>query len=162
MRQILFAALCFVLGCSPAAPRTFVSKHSPDGKYLAELVEIISGGMGNGDRHFEVRVCCLSTNNSQAETIFMSPDEGAPTERLLWSDDSRYLLVVGNDVCVGPEAVSDKGERIYLLYDLKEREVRCNSNQLNIPMKSFDFRDLAGINFGEVFKHVAGAGNGER
>jgi hypothetical protein len=152
MRQFLFAALCFVLGCSPPAPATFASKQSPDGKYLAELVNIFSGGLGNGDRHFQVRVSSLTTNSPHAETIFTSPDEGADTERLLWSDDSHYLLVVGKDVGVGAESVSKTGERIYLLYDLRTREVRCNSPQLNSPMKSFDFGDLASINFGEKFK----------
>jgi len=79
---------------------------------------------------------------------------GAPTERLLWSDDSRYLLVVGKvgGLAVGPEAVTDTGDVLYLLYDLDKRELKCNETQLAIPRKSFDFRDLVGINFGEQFR----------
>jgi hypothetical protein len=136
------------------APRTFVSKHSPDEKYLAELVESISGGIANGDRHIEVRVSSLSTSNPQAETIFKSPDVGALTERLLWSKDSRYLLVVGKngDLAVGPAAVTDTGDVLYLVYDLQKRELRCNETQLQTPMKSFDFTDLSIIDFGEQFR----------
>ena len=154
MRQLFFAALFFVLGCSPPAPRTVVSKHSPDEKYLDELVESISGSMGNGDRHIELRVSNPNTSKTQAETIFKSPDVGARTERLLWSKDSRYLLVVGKagGLGVGPEAVTDTGDVLYLLYDLEKRELKCNETQLDIPRKSFDFRDLVGINFGEQFR----------
>jgi hypothetical protein len=154
MRGLLFATFCFFLGCSPPAPRTFVSKHSPDGKCLAELAESFSGGMGNGDRHVEVRLSSPNAIHSQAETIFKSPDVGGPTERLLWSKDNRYLLVVGKvgGLSVGPGAVSDTGDVLYLLYDLEKRDLRCNETQLNVPMKSFDFRDLAGIDFGEAFR----------
>ena len=153
MRELLFATVCCFLGCSPPASRTFVAKHSPDGKCLAELVESISGGVGNGDRHIEVRLS--SPNGStQAETIFKSPDVGAPTERLLWSKDSRYLLVVGKvgGLAVGPGAVTDTGDVLYLFYDLQKRDLRCNETQLNVPMKSFDFRDVTGIDFGERFR----------
>jgi hypothetical protein len=154
MRQFLFAAVCFVLGCSPPAPRVLVSRHSPDEKYLAELVESFSGGIGNGDRHIEVRVSSLNTSNSKSETIFKSPDVGAQTERLLWSKDSRYLLLLGKPggLAVGPDAVTDRGEVLYLFYGLQKRELKCNETQLRTPMKSFDVTDLTGIDFGEQFR----------
>jgi hypothetical protein len=153
MHRILFAALCFVVGCSGGAstPRVATSNWSPDKKHLAELVEMPVQSIV-GDYHFEIRITSPSTNGSATETVYKSPDEGGYPPRLLWSDDGRYLLAVGKGLGVVPDAGTDKGEMIYLLYDSQSHEVRCNSTQLNIPLKSFDFRDLAGINFGEAFR----------
>jgi len=150
--SVLLAVLCFVVGCGPKSPQVSLSKQSPDGKYWAELVEKPVGGIFNGDRHFEVRITPQNTNSAQPKMIYRSPDVGSPSERFLWSDDSRYLLLVGKSVCVGPESVADSGEYMYLLYDLETRELRCNEEQLDTPMKRFDFNDLSGINFGEKFK----------
>lgn len=155
MIQILGVAMCIVAGCSkgPSAGQVSSTSRSPDGKHLAELVEWQSGNFAVADRHFAIRIKSLTTNNPQAETIFSSPDEGELAERLLWSDDSRYLLLVGRagGLGVGPEAVTDTGDVLYLLYDLQMRELKCNSTQLNTPLKPFGFRELAGINFRERF-----------
>ena len=156
MRQIVFAAFCFVLGCSkgPSPPQISSSNRSPDGKYLAEVVERVSGSFPVADRHFEVRITSLNTNHPQEETIYRSADEGHPTERLLWSKDSRYLLIVGQtgELAVDAEDVTTKNEVIYLLYDSLKREVRCNESQLKEPMQPFGFKDLAAIDFGEEFR----------
>jgi hypothetical protein len=115
-------------------------------------LESVSGPFPIGDSHFEIQITSGNTNNAQVQTIYRSPDEGGVTPRLLWSDDSRYLLVVGKNLGVGPKDGTDTGEWLYLLYDLKKNEVRCNSIQLSVPINRFDFDDLAGINFGEKFR----------
>ncbi len=143
--MLSIALIWCVAGCS-SAPSVSASRASPDGKYLAEIVEV---HVPEWDRRFEVRVTNQGTNNLGAKTIYRSPDEGHITERLLWSRDGRYLLLVGKSLAAGAECMTDTGEVIYLLYDVKTDEVRCNSVQLDIEMKHFDFKDLAGIDFGE-------------
>jgi hypothetical protein len=135
-----------------SSPRVISSTRAPDGKHLAELLEWVSGPFPVGDWHFEIRISPGSTNNAPSETIYKSPDEGGVAPRLLWSDDSRFLLVVGKDLGVGPRDGTATGEVLYLLYDSRKREVRCNSTQLSEPIKHFDFDDLTGINFGEQFR----------
>jgi hypothetical protein len=107
------------------------------------------------DRHFEVRITNLITNPPQEETIYRSPDEGGPSERLLWSKDSRNLLIVGAAGSLDGRDVSvltTKDEILYLLYDAQTRQVRCNEGQLKDPLPPFGFKDLAGMDFGEEFK----------
>jgi hypothetical protein len=146
---LLAGAACIFCGCNGQVSRVSLSKLSPNKKYLAEIVEL---WVPEQDRRFEVRVTRHNGNAAEITSIYQSPDEGRAAERLLWSDDSRYLLLVGKYLAVGRECVADNGEVIYLLYDLDRRETRCNSCQLTNRMKTFDFNDLTKINFGEDFR----------
>jgi len=76
----------------------------------------------------------------------------SPSERLLWSNDSRYLLIVGKNLVVAPDALTDTGEQICLLYDAQKHEMRCNSTQVNERFTGFGFNDLSRISLGEKFR----------
>jgi hypothetical protein len=145
---LLAAAACIFCGCNRQVSPVSLSKLSPNRQYLAEIVEL---RVPERDRRFEVRVARRNGSASEITTIYRSPDEGRAAERLLWSEDSRYLLLVGKYLAVGRECVMDNGEVIYLLYDLDKRETRCNSCQLTNHMKTFDFNDLKQFKFGEEF-----------
>ncbi len=145
------AVMLLLSGClqSPSSPHVSSSMLSHDGKYLAEVVEI---WVPERDRRFEVRITRKDVGSAQPEVVYQSPDEGRPEERLLWSSDSRHVLLVGKYLAAGPEFVADTGETIYLLYNVQTGEVRCNSSQLQPRLKGFDFDDLARIDFPEKFR----------
>jgi hypothetical protein len=125
-----------------------VSAPSPDGRAVAEVKEL-SGWI---DYNFEVR---LKTKRlgviPRYKTFFRSPDEAPPgKERLLWSNDGRYILLLGNrfyTVRREAEACLASGEWLYLFVDTEKDVVYSNTGQVRTD-RSFSIDDLEGIDFG--------------
>lgn len=123
----LVVALALVAGMRMLAgiPYVALSAPSPDGHALAELVEtdfLI-------DRHFEVRLTTWWLRAlPRRRILFRSPDEGPRgRERLLWSRDSRYFLLVGPHLFAVPEACLASGDKLYLLVDTTTGLIRANA-----------------------------------
>jgi len=118
---------------------------SPDGRIRAVLVELPRPL----DRNFEIRLEATGDASPQVRTIFSSPDEGRPigSERFVWSQDSRWLLLVGKHFFTRQDAHLASGEHLYFLYDLNSGEARCNSSQQD-TLPPFQIDDLKGIGFG--------------
>ena len=112
---------------------------SPDATTTAELFELPQFV----DRNFQVRLKTYRWKFIPSRrVVFQSPDEGAPpgTERLIWSRDGRYLLLVGKKVFPRKRECLSTGELLYLLYD----------NQKGIVSSSgLSLADLSGIDFTE-------------
>lgn len=109
------------------------SATSPDGKWKATLSEV--GGL---DRNLRLEVCA---SDGKSRVQFVSADEGKPGggEALIWSEDSRYLLVVARNVFVEPSFAVGTSTA-YALVDLQSNQVYCNSPQVNAPR--FGFADI--------------------
>jgi hypothetical protein len=129
------------------------SAPSPDSRVVAEIYEPPKFI----DRNFVVR---LTTKNRwgipQYKRLFVSPDEGwPPTERLLWSKDGRYLLLLGKSIStISIESCLDSGECLYLLVDTEQDIVYSNASQLR-ERRPFSVNDLSGIEFGESFTSLS-------
>jgi hypothetical protein len=118
---------------------------SPDSRWEARLIEMPE----MIDRNFEIRLSDLQQRPPTEVTIFRSPDEGRPpgTERFLWSEDSRFLLLLGKRfVTEGPTRLRT-GEDMYLLYDLKTKRLWSNAQQTNL--ERFTINKIAALDFGE-------------
>ncbi len=154
-RVILALAILFLVPLATLVfftrpPYVSVSAPSPDGRVVAEIYE----PPRTIDRNFVVR---LKTKGrwgiSRYKDYFRSPDEGLPpTERLLWSKDGRYLLLLGTReslYTVRKEACLSSGECLYLLVDTEKDVVYTNASVRDPHPFSVD--DLSGIDFGESF-----------
>lgn len=141
----LVVALALVAGMRMLAgiPYVTVSAFSPDGHALAELVEtdfLI-------DRHFEVRLTTWWLGAlPRRRILFRSPDEGPRGgERLLWSRDSRYVLLVGPNLFAVPDACLASGDKLYLLVDTPTGLIRANAVQTRHAR--FSLEDIRGRDF---------------
>jgi hypothetical protein len=144
--RALVLALVLLTGLRVLAglPYVVVSARSPDGRMLAELVEtdwFI-------DRHFKVRLTTRWLGTiPRRKTLFRSPDEGPRGgERLLWSREGRYLLLVGPNLSTVAEACLASGDKLYLLVDTSTGSMRANADQTRHAR--FSVGDLAGMDFG--------------
>ncbi len=119
------------------------SRLSPDETMRAFLVESFTHC-----RNFDVRLEHKRRGAGPARVIFRSPDEGHPigTERFIWSKDSKWLLLVGRHFCTREAPRLASGETLYLLYNVKTGEVRCNSHQQS-EHASFTLGDLEQLSF---------------
>lgn len=140
-----FVALVLLTGLRVLVglPYVAVSARSPDGRMLAELVEtdwFI-------DRHFKVRLTTRWLGTiPRRKTLYRSPDEGPRGgERLLWSREGRYLLLVGPNLSTVAEACLASGDKLYLLVDTSTGSVRVNATQTRHTR--FSVEDLAGMDF---------------
>lgn len=114
---------------------TSLTSKSPDEKYLAEIFETPGRGFPS-DRQFQV-ILYSTANTNKYRIIYHSPDEGTPgTERFIWSRDSRYFLLLGKRFSIETNApftflnsAYKSDEYGYLLYDVVESKVMCNSSQ---------------------------------
>ena len=68
-------------------------------------------------------------------TIFHSPDTAGPqgTERLVWSKDGAWLLLVGRHFFVKDDLFLDNGDQLYFLYHVPTATGWCNSNDSRLP-----------------------------
>lgn len=82
------------------------------------------------DRNFILEMEDFEQNRKYS--IFESPDEGLPTgsERILWSRNSEQFLLLGRKLHVHQDALLPNGEKLYLLYDLTTKTLKCNALQL--------------------------------
>jgi hypothetical protein len=151
---ILALAIPFFLLLGMNLLRVSASARSPDGRVLAEVYELPSFL----DRNFIVRIKTKGRwGIPQYKDYFRSPDEGLPpTERLLWSKDGRYLLLLGDRkslLTVEKEACLSSGECLYLLVDTEKDVVYTNARARD--PRPFSVDDLSGIDFGESFTSVS-------
>ena len=131
--------------------RTYVSTSSvsPDGKLRADIVERSFRFI---DRNFRVRIV---DDQGNSRFVFRSPDEttsDVSQERLLWSSDSKQVMLVGN-FFARKGAEFDDGQFLYLLYNVDTGEVWCNADQTDLP--PFDEKDLEGFDLQSLRKSVA-------
>ena len=138
----------FPAECRPGSKGLTARSASPDGKYCVCLVEV-PRGISHIDRNFRVRIA--KKGDKSSHVIFRSPDEGAPegTERFAWSRDSKWLLLLGKQFFVKPGVETQKGEYIYLLYDVESGRAYCNATQTT--MSGFGFDTLTPLDFEEEF-----------
>jgi hypothetical protein len=103
---------------------------SPDDNWQVRLID----HMPWVDRNITMELVDLSDHS--AATIFYSPDEDYPigSERIVWSPDSSRFVLLGRHFTFCPESCRlPTGEIAYLLYDLRSRTLRCNSQQQTFP-----------------------------
>jgi hypothetical protein len=100
------------------------------------------------DRNFKVQLTTFRLGLVPVRrTLFVSPDEGPPgSERLLWSKDGRWLLLLGANFYGTDDACLASGDVLYLLVDTVSGTVHSNATQTRGPR--FTLGDLAGIDFG--------------
>jgi hypothetical protein len=129
------ASLPFVLvACDrrqqPATVVITVNTVSSDGRYRVQLCEVPADS-ASPDRNFRLVLESLADATVQPTEIFRSPDEGAPpgTERIIWSADNNYFLLVGKRFYVDPEYRIPAGEVIYFAYHLPSGRRWCNASQ---------------------------------
>lgn len=153
----------FVVFIRPLTREVTVSTSavSPDGRVVAEIYE----PSGFIDRNFVVR---LKTEGRwgipRYNEYFRSPDEGfPPAERLLWSKDGRYVLLLGKRTSlptVQQEACLPSGECLYLLVDTRETVIYANTTggrnyRATRSPNPFSVDELSGIDFGESIASVS-------
>lgn len=118
---------------------------SPDSSISAQIVE-----RGGFDRNFQLKILDKNNVSSKKEkVIFSSPDEGRPvgTERILWSKDNRYLLLLGQHFYIREESEQlENDEDLYLLYDIKNHKIWCNATQQS-KYPNFSYSELEKINW---------------
>jgi hypothetical protein len=118
--------------------QTSLTSLSPDGEFLVRLRSLEWGI----DRNIEVWI--EAVHGSRKSLVFDSPDEDFPagTERILWSKDGRQFVLIGQHFThLSPTARLPGGEFLYLLVDVENGAIRCNSTaQEKLP--SFSTRDL--------------------
>lgn len=73
------------------------------------------------DRNFDLKV--------NGETIYHSPDEGPPAERVIWSQDGQRFLLLGENLLTQDGWELENGQKLYLMYDIPSRKLWCNSSQ---------------------------------
>ncbi len=129
--------IAWVAGCT--REKITLTSHSPDGACRVEWVEY----QGRLDRNFYLRLS--RAGGGGPTTIFNSPDEGKPigTERIVWSRDSSRFVLLGRHFFVGEHARRTNGEVLYLLYDLRSGNLRCNAKQ-QTQYPAFSADDLNG------------------
>lgn len=101
-------------------------KRSPDGNRTVVVEELNNQLV---DHNLIISIQDEGTGNKK--TIFKTPDEGKPsgTEKIFWSDDGDFLLLVGKNFFVVDEAMVNDETALYLMYRVSTGEVWCNSSQ---------------------------------
>lgn len=113
------------IGMAVFARKTTLTRLSPDETRRASLVE--SEWLIH-ERNFQV---CLEDLVDGTSTILLhSPDEGRPygSERLVWSKDGKWLLLVGRHFFVKHDFFLDNGDQVYFLYHLPSKKGWINSD----------------------------------
>jgi len=135
------ALLLWLLALTSCGKKELVSLESvsPNGRFKVQMVELPVF-----DRNFQLK---LISDGKMPELIYSSPDEGRPigTERIIWSKDSDYLLLIGKEFNAGKEARLSSGEYLYLLYQVSTKKLRGNATQAN--HQKFTVSDVNGIEF---------------
>ena len=148
LRFVLLVCMPLVFGCGK--PRTVtVNSASPDGKWRALLIEFDDRSF-EIDRNFEVLLEDAAVSPPQRRVLFSSPDEGRPigTERVIWSKDSKHLVLIGKQFFVKSRSEAVAGDLLYLLVDVQPEKSRCNSHQ-QIKYAPFTVADLAAIEWSD-------------
>jgi hypothetical protein len=145
---VLFGTALGVVGAKLAGWRTTVSRLSPDETLRASLVEPEFVAF---DRNFQVRLEDL--REDKITILLRSPDEGRPygSERLIWSKDGKWLLLVGRHFFVKEDLFLDNGDQLYFLYNLPSKQGWINSAD-SIAWPPLKAQSINGIEFTESIK----------
>ena len=124
--------------------RTTTSRLSPDETIRARLVE--TSPWWAPDR--SVRVQLDSLIEGTTTVLYASPDEGRPegTERLIWSKDGAWLLLVGRHFFVKEDLYLDNGDQAYFLYHLPSGKAWLNS-AASSPLPALKARAIDAVEF---------------
>ena len=130
------AALGALASWFAAGGSTTVTRLSPDETIRARVDE--TSPSRSVDRHLAVRL--ESLRDGKVATLLRSPDEGGPpgTERLVWSKDGAWLLLVGRHFYVQEDLFLDSGDQLYFLHHLPTGRSWLNSSEPEIfpPLKA--------------------------
>ncbi len=139
--MVIVTLLAFYFAACSKRETISLESVSPNGKFEVKLVE--RPGL---DRNFKV---ILKRGGGAANEVYASPDEGRPigTERIIWSKDNDYFLLVGKHFVMKGDTVKN-GEQLYLLYQISTKKLWSNATQANHAR--FSRADLQGIQFEEV------------
>ena len=127
-KVLLFVPVAFVVVLFLLAvlfiviPRDTLVSESPDGSH-----RIIVRERRYIDRNF--RVVLVDRQTGTERIVFTSYDQD-PTishERFVWSNDSSKVVLVGDDYYVTPEAKLENGEIVFLMYDVENDKLWCNT-----------------------------------
>jgi hypothetical protein len=121
---ILIGSALGVVGTKFLGWRTTLTRLSPDETLRVSLVEREFPSI---DRNFQVRLEDLVKGESTI--LLRSPDEGIPSgsERLIWSKDGKWLLLVGRHFFVKEDLFLDNGDQLFFLYHLPTKRGWINS-----------------------------------
>jgi hypothetical protein len=99
------------------------------------------------DRHFRVRLTTYWLGIIPIrQVVFKSPDEGPRGgERLVWSRDGRYVLLLGRHLVATDDACLASGEALYLLVDTRTKAIASNAEQTR--HRRFSLQELASMDF---------------
>lgn len=145
----LFVAMIGLSSCDePSVP---LSSVSPNGQLKVNVVEKSRGA--SIDYNFMV----TATRSANGDTVlsFNSPDEGPPSgrERLIWSKDSRFAMLVGDRYFIEHPICTSDGEKVYLLMDVWAGRIYCNSDQV-VDGEYLKLSQLTSIAFAEPVTFV--------
>jgi hypothetical protein len=152
---VLIAITGLALGCAVGVNlgRVFgwhptVTRLSPDETLRASLVE---RGFASTDRNFQIRLEDLARGGT--ERLFHSPDEGGPfgSERLIWSKDGKWLLLVGRHFFVKEDLFLDNGDQLYFLYEVATGKAWTNAKD-NFDLPALKAETIHGIEFTEPIR----------
>jgi hypothetical protein len=143
---LLPALLALLVGLGMASlgmPHVSVAARSPDGRVIADVYETDRFL----DRHFQVRLTTFWLGIIPIrQVVFRSPDEGPRGgERLIWSRDGRYVLLLGRHLFATDDACLASGEALYLLVDTRTKAIASNAQQTR--HRRFSLQELASRDF---------------
>ncbi len=154
-RTLIVALLAGLMGFGLAwglvwlgAEQSTASRLSPDETLRASLVERAYPFI---DRNFQIRLENLV--NRDTTTIFHSPDEGNPygSERLIWSKDGKWFLLVGRHFFVKEDLFLDNGDQLYFLYQISSGKFWLNSAE-RPDLPALKAETIEGIEFTEPIR----------
>jgi hypothetical protein len=122
---VAVAVLCGWRWWFTSGPASALEAESPNGAYRICLREVKD--LLQVDRNFVVSLSIAGTGAERQ--VFISPDEGRPvgSERFVWSDDSKWVMLAGRHFYVVDGAVLPDGEQMYLLYHVPDGSIWCHS-----------------------------------
>ena len=113
--------------------RTTITRLSPDEKARASL----AGTAWPSQPYRMVQIQLEAPLGSDPRTLFTSGEQGLPagTERLIWSRDGTWLLVVGRHFFVHADLFLDNGDQLFFLHHLPSGRSWSNeTGEKNIPL----------------------------
>ncbi len=130
VRSVALAAsmgLAFLAFTLAFGPRTTTSRLNPDETIRASFVD--TSPRFAIDRLAWLRLEHLETGRTETLSPFVE-DKGRPegTERLIWSKDGAWLLLVGRHFFVEADLFLEGGDQLYFLHHLPTRRSWINSD----------------------------------
>jgi len=134
-RGMLVLLALLVAGCSSAVDT--LKERGPGVGHRVTLVDY--SGFLHLDRNFDLKV--------DGETIYHSPDEGPPAERVIWSQDGQRFLLLGKNLLTHYGWELENGQTVYLMYDIPSRKLWCNTSQR--PVEQVPLEELKATRWAE-------------